>query len=41
MIFTTIVNTYILMLKNVDHEYTWIIWTGKPDVWLSAYNQLH
>jgi len=22
-----------------DHEYTWIIWTGKPDVWLSAYNQ--
>ena len=23
----------------IDHEYTWIIWTGKPDVWLSAYNQ--
>ena len=23
----------------VDHEYTWIIWIGKPDVWLSAYNQ--
>ena len=22
-----------------DHEYTWIIWTGKSDVWLSAYNQ--
>jgi hypothetical protein len=23
----------------IDHEYTWIIWTGKSDVWLSAYNQ--
>ncbi len=23
----------------IDHEYTWIIWTGKPDVWISAYNQ--
>ena len=26
-------------VDSVDHEYTWIIWTGKPDVWLSAYNQ--
>ena len=26
-------------VDNIDHEYTWIIWTGKPDVWLSAYNQ--
>ena len=25
-------------VKNIEHEYTWIIWTGKPDVWLSAYN---
>ena len=23
----------------IDHEYSWIIWTGKPDVWISAYNQ--
>ena len=26
-------------VDSIDHEYTWIIWTGKPDVWLSAYNQ--
>ena len=26
-------------VDSCDHEYTWIIWTGKPDVWLSAYNQ--
>ena len=26
-------------VDSVDHEYTWIIWVGKPDVWLSAYNQ--
>jgi len=26
-------------VDSVDHEYTWIIWTGKPDVWISAYNQ--
>tara|TARA_R110002012_G_scaffold85883_6_gene213966 strand:+ start:1593 stop:2060 length:468 start_codon:yes stop_codon:yes gene_type:complete len=26
-------------LENVDHEYTYIIWTGKPDVWISCYNQ--
>ena len=25
-------------VKSIQHEYTWIIWTGKPDVWLSAYN---
>ena len=26
-------------LENIDHEYTYIIWTGKPDVWISCYNQ--
>ena len=26
-------------VDSIDHEYTWIIWTGKPDVWISAYNQ--
>ena len=26
-------------VDSCDHEYTWVIWTGKPDVWLSAYNQ--
>jgi len=26
-------------VDSIDHEYTWIIWTGKSDVWLSAYNQ--
>ena len=26
-------------VDSVDHEYTRIIWTGKPDVWISAYNQ--
>jgi hypothetical protein len=26
-------------VDDIDHEYTWIIWTGKPDIWLSAYNQ--
>ena len=26
-------------VDSCDHEYTWIIWTGKSDVWLSAYNQ--
>ena len=25
-------------VKSIEHEYTWIIWVGKPDVWLSAYN---
>ena len=23
---------------NVDHEYTYIIWTGKKDIWVSCYN---
>jgi hypothetical protein len=26
-------------VSSIDHEYTWIIWTGKSDVWISAYNQ--
>jgi hypothetical protein len=25
-------------VKNIDHHYTYIIWTGKPDVWISCYN---
>ena len=23
----------------IDHHYTYIIWTGKPDVWISCYDQ--
>ena len=23
---------------NIDHEYTYIIWTGKKDIWVSCYN---
>ena len=26
-------------VKSIDHEYTWIIWVGKPDVWVSCWNQ--
>ena len=26
-------------IDNIDHEYTYIIWTGKKDVWISCYNQ--
>jgi len=25
-------------VKNIDHHYTYILWTGKPDVWISCYN---
>lgn len=25
-------------VKNIDHHYTYIIWTGKTDVWVSCYN---
>ena len=25
-------------VENIDHHYTYIIWTGKPDVWISCYN---
>ena len=25
--------------ENIDHNYTYTIWTGKPDVWVSCYNQ--
>jgi len=25
--------------SNIDHQYTYIIWTGKPDVWISCYDQ--
>lgn len=24
---------------NIDHNYTYIIWTGKPDVWITCWNQ--
>ena len=26
-------------VKNIDHEYTWIIWTGKSNVWISCFSQ--
>ena len=25
--------------QNIDHNYTYIIWTGKPDIWISCYDQ--
>ena len=25
-------------VKSIDHHYTYILWTGKPDVWISCYN---
>ena len=26
-------------VNNIDHNYTYIIWVGKPDVWISCWNQ--
>ena len=26
-------------ILSVDHNYTYIIWTGKPDVWITCWNQ--
>ena len=25
-------------VKGIDHQYTYIIWVGKPDVWISCYD---
>ena len=25
--------------QNIDHNYTYIIWTGKDDIWISCYDQ--
>ncbi len=25
-------------VDNIDHHYTYILWTGKPDVWISCYD---
>lgn len=25
--------------ENIDHNYTYTIWTGKPDVWITCWNQ--
>lgn len=25
-------------IESIDHQYTWIIWTGKPDVWISCWD---
>jgi len=25
--------------RNIDHQYTYIIWTGKPDIWISCWDQ--
>ena len=26
-------------LEAIDHQYTYVIWTGKKDIWISCYNQ--
>jgi hypothetical protein len=26
-------------VNNIDHNFTYIIWTGKKDVWISCYDQ--
>ena len=26
-------------VNNIEHQYTYIIWVGKPDVWISCWNQ--
>ena len=26
-------------VNNIDHQYTYIVWVGKPDVWVSCWNQ--
>ena len=26
-------------LEAIDHNYTYVIWTGKEDIWISCYNQ--
>jgi hypothetical protein len=26
-------------VNNIDHQYTYIIWTGKSNVWISCYDQ--
>ena len=26
-------------VESIDHNYTYIIWIGKPDVWVSCWNQ--
>ena len=25
-------------VENIEHHYTYILWTGKPNVWISCYN---
>ncbi len=25
-------------VKNIEHQYTWVVWVGKPDVWVSCYD---
>jgi len=25
--------------QHIDHQYTYIIWTGKKDIWISCWNQ--
>ena len=26
-------------VSNIDHQYTYIIWTGKKDIWISCWDQ--
>jgi len=25
-------------VESIEHQYTWIIWVGKPDVWISCWD---
>ena len=25
--------------ENIDHQYTYVIWTGKKDIWITCYDQ--
>ena len=25
-------------IKNIEHDYAYIIWTGKPDIWISCWD---
>ena len=38
MICTMTVATYITDWINIDHQYTYIIWTGKQDMWVSCWD---
>ena len=40
MICTMTVATYMHHQKHIDHNYTYVIWTGdNKDIWVSCYDQ--